>query len=222
VKLLLPLSWALSAALAACIFSPSYEGTRYRCPDGECPDGFECVKEICEPLGRDASSEDAPEQADAAADAPVDAVPGVDANSCELAAEQPHNDACAQAILLASVQTIHGDTRDHANLHNPGPTGSCTTTTTIGYDAVYEVAANPGQEITVTMTPDGWDGQVYLVDECSSFTSCLAGSEHLGAGIPEDFTHVATSGADGTDYFIVVDGATLPQSGCFTLAVEVQ
>lgn len=177
------------------------------------------MADICEPIGRDAAAVDAEATGDAAADAAGDAPVAVDAAACD-PSQQPHNDTCAQAILLVAGQTTCGDTGDHTDVHNIGP--ACMSTTTIGPDAVYELAASPGQEISVVMTPDGWDGEVYLVDECAGYTTCLAGSERVGSGIPEDFVYTAQSGDDGTDYFIIVDGATAVQYGAFTLSVTVE
>jgi len=203
--------------LAACIFNPSYEGTEYACENGKCPSGFECVAEQCLPLGRDAAAgHDA--KADASADATGDATMKPDAAECD-PTQQPHNDACSQAILLVSGQTTCGDTSDHTDVFDAFLT--CISSPTIGPDAVYEIAADPGQEITVLMTPDGWDGEVYLVDDCTSFTNCLAGSEGVGTGL-EEFSYTAKSGDDGTDYFIIVDGATAVQYGVFTLSVTVE
>lgn len=37
----------LAAGAAACQMTADYGGTRYACPDGECPDGFTCVAGEC-------------------------------------------------------------------------------------------------------------------------------------------------------------------------------
>ncbi len=222
MRLVLPLGCATSVCLAACIFSPSYEDTHYQCTDGQCPDGYECVSDYCEPIGRDASFDavaDADVIEDSGPDAKTDA-DETDAAACD-PASQPHNDTCAQAILLTSGIPTCGDTSDHTNVHDIG-TACMTTTTTIGPDAVYEITASAGQEISVVMTPDGWDGEVYLVDDCTAYSSCLEGSARVGVGVPEDFTYTAQSGDDGTDYFIIVDGATAVQYGEFTLSVTVE
>lgn len=38
---------SLMALLASCSIDSSYDGTRYRCPDGECPTGYFCVAGEC-------------------------------------------------------------------------------------------------------------------------------------------------------------------------------
>jgi hypothetical protein len=174
----------------------------------------------CLPLDRADAAIDAPEEADALVDASSDAAEEIDAAVCD-PAQQPHNDTCADAILLTSGVPTCGDTSDHTNTHDIG-IACMTTTTTIGPDAVYEIAADPGQEISVVMTPDGWDGEIYLVDECLDYDSCLEGSETVGIDMPEEFAYTAQVGDDGTDYFIIVDGATAVQYGEFTISVTVE
>jgi hypothetical protein len=72
----------LSSLLTACVFSTSFDGTRYRCGSGEtCPSGYVCVAEYCvppedaansDPLATDAASDASPDVS-SAADATVDA-----------------------------------------------------------------------------------------------------------------------------------------------------
>jgi hypothetical protein len=41
----------LALGLVACRFEVSYDGSRFACPDGVCPDGYACVAALCEPVG---------------------------------------------------------------------------------------------------------------------------------------------------------------------------
>ncbi len=68
----------LASAVVACSLEVNFAGSRYACPDGECPSGYECRAGFCEPLvdGPDAAN-DGPEAVDAGIDAefPVDSGP---------------------------------------------------------------------------------------------------------------------------------------------------
>lgn len=36
-----------AAALAGCLLDIDFDGTRFSCEDGQCPDGFSCVESMC-------------------------------------------------------------------------------------------------------------------------------------------------------------------------------
>ncbi|MCC6994427.1 MAG: hypothetical protein IT370_07350 [Deltaproteobacteria bacterium] len=47
------------AALAGCTVRVNYGGTHYRCDDGQCPTGYQCIAAVCElPLAPDAGASD--------------------------------------------------------------------------------------------------------------------------------------------------------------------
>ncbi len=57
----------LVACAAACSFDQGFDGTRYRCGDGErCPDGQSCVASVCLPAAIDAAVDGAPDGPDGA------------------------------------------------------------------------------------------------------------------------------------------------------------
>jgi hypothetical protein len=136
---------------------------------------------------------------------------------CALAAEQPDNDDCNTTIEVFDETTTYGDTTGYSNDHTPAVSDSCTARTTDGPDAVYEVAANVGETITATMTPEGWDGALYIVQPCSTYV-CLAGSDEPTPGWSEAVQLVTELAGP---FYVIVDGATAADSGCFTLVVHV-
>ncbi|HLU66563.1 MAG TPA: hypothetical protein VKZ63_09825 [Kofleriaceae bacterium] len=57
---------ALAAALTGCVVDADFDGTRFSCTDGKCPDGYSCVEGACVPAGGDADRADAAPAVDAA------------------------------------------------------------------------------------------------------------------------------------------------------------
>lgn len=215
--------------VTACNFSPDYGNSSYHCSNGVCPAGFHCgsnqvcVRDGVADAARDASSAADAAAADAsAADAAADAAAGVDAGVCEQAAAAADNDSCTSppinlstAAKTSAGATAYGNTTKYAN-NQTLPNVMCTGSTTAGPDAYYEIDMTAGQTVTVTLSPQGWNGAVYLLDQCAVAANCLAGDDEM----PNDsFSYKATT--DGS-YFLVVDGPSSADSGCYTLHVRVK
>ncbi len=221
LRLVFALAFSLVLGSSGCRFDePDFTGTQYRCPDQHCPDGFTCGGDgWCHPIG-DAGSPDGPPAIDAAidaADAAADATPPADAlGVCDQAALADDNDGCGYAIEVADGATVYGDTTDYGS----GlllPNLECTGKNTAGPDAFYQIDLVAGAHLIATMTPEDWDGGLYLVDSCSP-ASCVAGSDVATVNLAE--TVDVEIGSAGT-YYLVVEGAILSQFGCFTLTVSV-
>lgn len=149
---------------------------------------------------------------DASADAPVDA-PGSDGRP-------PGNDICAGAEDVTAA--AHGSggatiTADLTGYHNDvQPPQACTGFVNDGPDAIYEVTVAPGKTLTATLTPQGWDGAVEIVQPCTLMPICLAGSD--GAS-PEVATYLAPAAAT---LYVVVDSFDPTAFGAYTLNIRVQ
>ena len=218
IRLLLALALGLALGVSGCRFDePDYSGTRYRCPDQRCPDGFTCGDDgWC--WAHDAGLVDAAiDAATDPADAAIDAAPPADAPGvCDLAALADDNDGCGYAIAVSDGETVYGDTTDYGS-DMLLPNLDCTGKNTAGPDAFYRIALEAGAHLVATMTPEDWDGGLYLVDSCSP-ASCVDGSDVATVNLAETVDAVAPS--TGT-YYLVVEGATTYQAGCFTLSVTV-
>ncbi len=150
--------------------------------------------------------------ADAALDAPIDA-PGSDGRP-------PGNDICAGAEDVTAAAHASGGatiTGDLTGYHNDvQPAQACTGFVNDGPDAIYEVTVAAGKTLTATLTPQGWDGAVEIVQPCTLMPICLAGSD--GAS-PEVATYVASASAT---LYVVVDSFDATAFGAYTLNVRVQ
>lgn len=159
--------------------------------------------------------------ADAAVDAPIDAI-AVDAmiDAPGSDGRPPGNDICsgaedisAQALMAGGI-TIDGDLTGYHN--DVQPPMACTGFTERGPDAIYVITAGPGKIITATLDPMGWDGAVALVQPCVMSPICLDGSD--GAS-PEVATYTTTA---ATTLYVVVDSWSETAFGRYRLNVTVQ
>lgn len=211
------------AVLAACALDVDHRGTHYLCPDERCPAGFHCVGGVC--VEEDAGGP-GPVDAGAGADAsPIDAPPGIDAplTICELAALASDNDRCVEAIdvtaaALAGGTTVYGDTTSYADNLDPAIPATCTGSPESGPDAIYQLAVQAGDQVHVDLTPEDWNGALYVLDDCASSATCLDGSDGLGVGTQESLDVTPT--VAGTLY-LVVDSSATSSAGCFVLDVQV-
>ena len=154
---------------------------------------------------------DAP-PADAGVDAPIDA-PGSDGRPLG-------NDVCAGAEDLTAAAsgatgvTVVGDLTGYGN--DVEPPQACTGFVNDGPDAVYVLTVGPGKIVTATLTPQGWDGAVELVQPCVRTPICLAGSD---GGDPEVATFTTTA---AITLYVVVDSWDATSFGPYALNVRVQ
>lgn len=80
-------------------------------------------------------------------------------------------------------------------------------------DAVYRFAVEAGRTIDASLRPEGFDGGMYLLGDCSM--DCLALANDNGVSGTEQLS--ITAAASG-DLFVVVDS---PSSiGCYELTVS--
>lgn len=197
-----------AAGLTACSFDADYGGTSLRCPPSSprCPDGYTCVNEVCT-MGGD--SDGGPDATDA---------PGADASACDLAVGEGTRDTCGQArdltpaAALAGGTTVYGNTTGYANDLTPSTLPDCTTSPEPGPDAIWRVTIAAGQTLSVTFSPDGWNGDVYIINACTSTATCVEGGPM--------FTPISVTPSAGT-YYIVVDSRGAAVAGCFALDVEI-
>ena len=158
--------------------------------------------------------------ADAALDAPVDAAIDAVIDAPGSDGRPPGNDICAGAEDLTS--TAHGSggatvSGDLTGYHNDvQPAQACTGFVNDGPDAIYAVTVAPGKTLIATLTPQGWDGAVAIVQPCTLMPICLAGSD--GAS-PEVASYTAPAAAT---LYVVVDSFDPTAFGAYTLNVRVQ
>ncbi len=97
---------------------------------------------------------------------------------------------------------------------NAGETLSGSIDTALGL-AAYDINAEAGEDITVTLTPDNtFNGFIYLYDTAGNIISASSGN---GAGGVETFTYTSTSAAEYGLFVFSEDGTT----GSYDLVVNV-
>ncbi|MBZ0238973.1 MAG: hypothetical protein K8M05_42070 [Deltaproteobacteria bacterium] len=198
-----------AAGLTGCAFDADYAGTSLRCPASSprCPDGYTCVDEVCTRAG-------ATDAGDGDGDAPD--ASGADAGVCDLAAAEGTRDTCGQARDLTAAASaaggtrVHGNTTGYANDLTPSTLPDCTTSPEPGSDGIWRITVTAGQTLAVTFSPEGWSGDVYIVDACTATATCEGGGPM--------FSSVSVTPAAGT-YYIVVDARTPSEAGCYHLDV---
>ena len=98
---------------------------------------------------------------------------------------------------------------------------TCTGTFTAGGDVVYAFTPTVTTSYTFTLTPNGWDGELYLLPDCASagagMTACIAGADMNSVGGVETVTTALTA---NVTYFVVVDSYAANIAGPFTLQVD--
>ena len=148
-------------------------------------------------------------------DAGPDAPPPLAGDTCQL----------AEAVTLVNgAATISGTTSGYGADY--APPAACTSNyAQVGPDRVYAVTVPGGERLSVTMTPTGFDGGLYLVAGPAAMCdaspiACLAGTDAGLSGAAETVTYT-NPGAGPLEVFIVVDSYSLTQSGAFTLTVQV-
>ena len=152
---------------------------------------------------------------------PIDAIaidaPAIDAPTGDGGATL---DTCAGALDLTTMAagvdgaTVTGSTTGLGNDIQP-PMG-CTGFVNDGPDAIYQVTLGAGQRVTATLTPQGWDGALALIQPCTFTPVCLAGSDRTN---PEVATFVAST---ATAVYVVVDSYGPVAAGAYTLSVRIE
>ncbi len=95
---------------------------------------------------------------------------------------------------------------------------TCTGGALSGPDVTYSVTLLPGQTLSATMTPSGFDGALYLVDGCGA-TTCLAGSDKsFLSGGAESISYTVPATAVGGTYLLGVDSFSPSAFGAFHLS----
>jgi hypothetical protein len=127
----------------------------------------------------------------------------------------PANDTCAGAIALQSGVTVTGDTRaaSHDSIGTCGlPDGA---NGEDGNDVAYRMVLAAAQNVTITVTPDATEGQLFrpvVYVEGPGAASCLGGGANKSCQIAQTYGGAVTLSlsnlAAGT-YYVWVDGAGL-------------
>ncbi|HUQ01882.1 MAG TPA: hypothetical protein VM261_05265 [Kofleriaceae bacterium] len=156
---------------------------------------------------------------------------GAGAYDLAISVGRPRGNTCqdAEAITLtAGMATISGTTTDALGYSpNYAPPNTCTSTyTQSGNDRVHSVAVPMGATLTATLTPNGWDGGLYVVagpaTSCDANPIvCLAGIDGASSSGAETITYTNATGAT-VEALIVVDSYSTTHEGPYTLAVRVQ
>jgi hypothetical protein len=123
----------------------------------------------------------------------------------------PPADGCPGQVLTPSGGTAQASndlTTFYADF-----TATCAPVTS-AKDAVYRIVAPQTGNMTVSLSPSGWDAALYLKSSCTAATT-LACKDVNGAGGSESHVLPVTQ---GTEYWIFVDGAT-STVGAYTLTV---
>ena len=125
------------------------------------------------------------------------------------------NDVCgAGALDVSAGGTFLIDTSTYTNTYNL-PASGCTGHATAGNDAVYQISGQPGDVVDVELNAS-FDSALYVLTDCSNFTSCLDGSD---SGNPESIHFVLT---DTNPVYVVADGFSTTSKGSATLTVTVR
>jgi hypothetical protein len=117
---------------------------------------------------------------------------------------------------------VGGNTsRANADYSPSGTAIGCTGFVANGNDLVYSFTPATAGTYQFTLTPTGFDGALYLLDQCpaapdNAIATCLGGSDQPRAGVAEVVTAALAANAP---VFIVVDGYAATDLGAFTLEV---
>ena len=131
---------------------------------------------------------------------------------------RPANDTCATATPIDPSRlpfSSTGTTFGAANDLDPGQSCFTSTQSTRGPDVVYQFTPGDTQVYRIIVTPLAqFDVSVYVTTNCSTIANCM-GVDLGGVGDPET---LLKNLAQGTTYFIVVDGFG-GDAGDFTISV---
>lgn len=133
----------------------------------------------------------------------------------------PGNDQCANAAPLAfdvgGHASIVGTTTRAEDDEGPSP---CTGAPLLGPDVAYTVTLAPGQTLSATVEPNGFDAALYLMDVCAA-SFCLGGADRSYlAGGAETVTYTHPAGAPATTLYLVVDSYDPAHWGDFVLSAD--
>ncbi len=127
----------------------------------------------------------------------------------------PAGDICATATSINCGQSAwSGNTATALNDYSfASPGTSCTNSLADGKDVTYKLTMTAGDSLAVSYTSSA-DGVLYLLSDCSTTSSCLAGSDATGAGGAETLNYRFQF--SGT-YFLVLDSNGANTSGSWSM-----
>ncbi len=131
----------------------------------------------------------------------------------------PDNNTCGGAAELLVGQTIEGDTTYASNgfrSERPDNPGECETSPFghTGRDVVFRFEINEPKRIRAELNTSGWEGVVYIREDCELENSQVA----CGQAAQEGEAPVAQEDLDPGRYFLVVDGYRSGR-GAFSLSL---
>lgn len=127
--------------------------------------------------------------------------------------ENPNGEVCPEAIVVEQSTTFTGVPVATINsLNRPGAT-SCTGFNTPGGDRIYEIRGQAGDVFRASMTPNGSDAAIYILESCGDGESCLDGDD---SGNPEVVNYTFTT--DGS-IFLYADYFSSSPTGTYDLEI---
>lgn len=127
--------------------------------------------------------------------------------------ENPNGEVCPEAIVVEQSTTFTGVPVATINsLNRPGAT-SCTGFNTPGADRIYEVRGQAGDVFRASMTPNGSDAAIYILESCGDGETCIDGDD---SGNPEVVDYTFT--ADGS-IFLYADYYSSSPTGTYDLEI---
>jgi hypothetical protein len=124
----------------------------------------------------------------------------------------PPADGCPGEVLTPSGGMAQA--ANDLSTFYPDFTASCAPVTS-AKDAVYRIVAPQTGNMTVSLSPVGWDAALYIKGSSCTAPTTIACKDVNGFGGTESHSMAVTQ---GTEYWIFVDGAT-STVGAFTLTV---
>jgi hypothetical protein len=129
----------------------------------------------------------------------------------------PPGETCGSAVPFGGPASF--TTLGYSSEYNGGAGCGAVSASGSGPDRVFSFVVPPGQRLTTTVVPSGWDATLSLVTATScapGALACLAGSDRGGAGTTELLTFTNTGPAPQT-VLLIVDGYATTAAGGFTL-----
>ncbi len=134
----------------------------------------------------------------------------------QAAAQPPPDDVCSGATQLPQGVTT-GDLTPYTNDYDPGPSG-CTGSAAPGKDQVFYVDLLCQQGVSLTYTPNGFDGSIYVVTDCSDIANtCIGGADDAGV---DGVEYVDAYPGVAMRVYIIVDAHDPNAGGPFTLEMS--